>query len=54
MEGTPLTFRIRARLDYTPELDNDDSDIGLVCAGATNNAGGGVDFGLTGQLSIPF
>ena len=54
MEGTPLTFGIRARLDYTPELENDDSDISLVGAGATNNAGGGVDFGLTGQLSIPF
>ena len=45
---------IRARLDYTPELDNDDSDIGLVGAGGTNDAGGGVDFRLTGQLSIPF
>ena len=54
MEGTPLTFGIRARLDYTPELENDDSDIGLIGAGATNNAGGGVDFGLTAQLSIPF
>ena len=54
MEGTPLTFVIRARLDYTQELENDDSDIGLIGAGATNDAGGGVDFGLTGQLSIPF
>jgi len=54
MAGTPLTFGIRARLDYTPELENDDSDIGLISAGATNNAGGGVDFGLTGHLSVPF
>ena len=54
MAGTPLTFGIRARLDYTPELDNDDSDVGLVGAGGTNDAGGGVDFGFTGQLSIPF
>jgi|TARA_B100000959_G_C14830501_1_gene561700 hypothetical protein len=54
MAGTPLTFGIRARLDYTPELDNDDSDVDLVGAGGTNDAGGGVDFGLTAQLSIPF
>ena len=54
MAGTPLNFGIRARLDYTPELDNDDSDIDLVGAGGTNDAGGGVDFGLTGQLSILF
>ena len=49
-----LTFGIRARLDYTPELANNDVDIDLVGAGGTNDAGGGVDFGLTGQLSIPF
>ncbi len=54
MAGKPLTFGIRARLDYTPELDNDDSDVDLVGAGGTNDAGGGVDFGLTAQLSIPF
>ena len=55
MAGTPLTFGIRARLDYTPDLSDDDSDAGLITGGsATNDAGGGVDFGLTGQLSIPF
>ena len=53
--GTPLTFGIRARLDYTPELSDNDSDTGLVTGGsATNDNSGGVDFGLTGQLSIPF
>jgi len=52
--GTPICIGVRARLDYTPELTNDNSDIDLVGAGSTNNAGGGVDFGLTAQLSIPF
>ena len=54
MGGNVATLGLRARLDYTPELDNDDSDIGLVGAGSVNDAGGGVDFGLTAQLSIPF
>ena len=55
MEGTPLTFGIRARLDYTPDLSDDDSDADLITGGsATNDNSGGVGFGLTGQLSIPF
>ena len=52
--GTPVALGVRARLDYTPQLNNDNSDVDLVGAGDTNNAGGGVDFGLTAQLSIPF
>jgi hypothetical protein len=54
MGGTPVSLGIRARLDYTPELNNDNSDVDLLGAGKTNDAGGGVDFGLTGQLSVPF
>jgi hypothetical protein len=51
----PINLGIRARLDYTPELNGDDADTGLLTGGAkTNEAGGGVDFGLTAQLSIPF
>jgi hypothetical protein len=53
--GTALIMGVRARLDYTPELNDNDSDTSLVTNGSgTNNAGGGVDFGLTAQLSIPF
>ena len=57
MEGTPVSLGVRARLDYTPELDGDDADVGTAAvtgAADTNDAGGGVDFGLTAQLSIPF
>ncbi len=53
MGSTPLVVGVRARLDYTPELNNDNTDLDLVGAGKANDAGGGVDFGLTAQLSIP-
>ena len=52
--GTPLALGVRAQVDYTPELDGDDADADLVGLGGSNDAGGGVDFGLTAQLSIPF
>ena len=55
MGGMPVTLGLRARLDYTPDLDGNDSDVGLVTGGAaTNDDSAGVDFGLTAQLSIPF
>ena len=54
MEGAPVSLGVRARLDYTPELSNDNSDLDLLTAGTVNNAGGGVDFGLTAHLSILF
>jgi hypothetical protein len=55
MGGTPLVLGVRARLDYTPELNDDDTDLGgSFGVDGSNNAGGGVDFGLTAQLSIPF
>ena len=54
MGGTPVSLGVRARLDYTPELDGDDADADLIGLGGSNDAGGGVDFGLTAQLSIPF
>ncbi len=54
MGGTPVSLGIRARLDYTPELNNDNSDLDLLGAGTVNDAGGGVDFGLTAQVTIPF
>ena len=52
--GVPVLLGVRARLDYTPELSDDDGDLDLVGAGKVNDAGGGVDFGLTGQISIRF
>ena len=52
--GALVSLGVRGRLDYTPELSNDNSDLDLVSAGAVNDAGGGVDFGLTAHLSIPF
>ncbi|MBT5956491.1 MAG: hypothetical protein HOG97_07000 [Candidatus Marinimicrobia bacterium] len=53
--GIPLDFGVRARLDYTPELDSNNSDTSLIAGGnETHDSDGGVDFGFTGQLSIPF
>ena len=52
--GALVSLGVRGRLDYTPELSNDNSDVDLVGAGKTNDAGGGVDFGLTAHLTIPF
>ena len=53
MGGTPATIGIRARLDYTPDF-NDDTDLGSGIGTDINDTGSGVDFGLTAQLSIPF
>ncbi len=53
--GIPLDFGVRARLDYTPELDSNNSDTSLITGGnETHDSDGGVDFGFSGQLSIPF
>jgi hypothetical protein len=55
MGGTPVSLGVRARLDYTPDLNDNDADTSLVTGGAaTNDDSAGVDFGLTAQLSIPF
>jgi hypothetical protein len=55
MGNTPLTLGVRARLDYTPDFNDDDSDIGGSVGGSkVNDTGSGVDFGLTAHLTIPF
>jgi hypothetical protein len=51
---TPVSMGIRARLDWTPELDNDNSDLQKAGGGGANDTGSGVDLGLTVNMSIPF
>jgi hypothetical protein len=50
--GIPFFVGVRTRLDYTPELSYNYTDIwGL---GGVNDVGGGIDFGLTAQVLVPF
>ena len=47
-------FGLQANLDYQPELNGDDSDIGLVGLGAINDTGGGFTVGIVARLTIAF
>ncbi len=54
MGGTPVSLGVRARLDYSGDFNDDDTDLGSGIGTNINDTGSGVDFGLTAQVTIPF